>query len=88
MPAKQVEAFILVETRAGKALEVAAKLKKAAGVIAVHVVTGPYDIIVHAAAADLKAMAATVVDRIGASPGVERTLTCIVVGNSGNPLGK
>ena len=79
---KQVEAFILLETKAGKALEVAARLKKAAGVSAVYVVTGPYDIIVHANAPDLKSLASTVVDRIGATPGVEKTLSCIVVGNS------
>ncbi|NIN01291.1 MAG: Lrp/AsnC family transcriptional regulator [Armatimonadetes bacterium] len=85
---KQVEAFILVETKAGKTLEVAARLKKVTGILSVYAVTGPYDIVVHAAAKDLKALAATVVDRIGASPGVEHTLTCIVVANSGNPAAK
>jgi len=83
---KQVEAFILIETKAGKTLDVAGRLKKAAGVREIYVVTGPYDLIVHAVAEDLKALAGTVVDRIGASPGVERTLTCIVVGNSANPI--
>ncbi len=80
---KRVEAFILVETKAGKALEVAARLKKAPGVEAVYPVTGPYDIIVHAAAADITSLAATAVDSIGATPGVGRTLTCIVIGDPG-----
>ena len=79
---KPVEAFILVETRAGKTLDVTSRLKKTDGVKAVYVVTGPYDIVVHAFADDLKTLASTVVDRIGATEGIERTLTCIVVGNS------
>jgi len=83
---KGLEAFILVETRAGKALEVASRLKKAPGVQAVYPVTGPYDIIVHVAVADLKSLASTAVDSIGSLPGVQRTLTCIVIGNPGEPL--
>lgn len=79
---KKVEAFILVETRAGTAVDVTSRLKKTTGVKAIYVVTGPYDIVVHAVADDLKTLASTVVDRIGATEGIERTLTCIVVGNS------
>lgn len=76
---KQVEAFILVETKAGTAMEVAERLKKAEGIKDVFVVTGPYDLIVRAAAGDLKSLASTVVDEIGAIAGVSRTLSCIVV---------
>ena len=76
---KGVEAFILLEAKAGKALNVSRQIAKIKGVRASYAVTGPFDIIVHAEAPDFKAIAQLVVAKIQALGSVARTLTCIVV---------
>ena len=76
---KGVEAFILLEAKAGKALNVSRQIAKIKGVRASYAVTGPFDIIVHAEAPDFKAIAEFVVAKIQALASVARTLTCIVV---------
>jgi hypothetical protein len=42
-------------------------------------VTGPYDVIVRACAADINELGRMVVSRIQAIDGIDRTLTCPVV---------
>jgi DNA-binding Lrp family transcriptional regulator len=76
---KAVQAFILVEAKAGKAMSVAKQIKAIGGVTACYAVTGPYDVIVHAQAADIKALGQLVVAKIQALASVARTLTCIVL---------
>jgi len=76
---KGVEAFILLEAKAGKALNVSRQIAKIKGVRASYAVTGPFDIIVHAEAPDFKSIAQLVVAKIQALGSVARTLTCIVV---------
>jgi len=79
---KGVQAFILVEAKAGTTLEVSRETSKVDGVIASYAVTGPFDVIVHAEAADIKSLAQIVVAKIQALDSVVRTLTCIVLESS------
>ncbi len=76
---KGVQAFILLEAKAGKALSVSRQIAKIKGVSASYAVTGPFDVIVHAEAPDFKSIAQLVVAKIQAISSVARTLTCIVV---------
>lgn len=82
MPVKKnagVQAFILVEAKAGKAMAAAKQIKAIPGVVACYAVTGPYDVIVHAQAADIKALGQLVVAKIQALAAISRTITCLVV---------
>jgi len=76
---RSVQAFILLEAKAGKALTVSRQIAKIKGVRASYAVTGPFDVIVHAEAADFKSIAQLVVAKVQAIGSVARTLTCIVV---------
>ena len=76
---KGVQAFVLLEAKAGKALGVSRQIAKISGVRATYAVTGPFDVIVHAEAPDFKSIAQLVVAKIQALTSVARTLTCIVV---------
>jgi DNA-binding Lrp family transcriptional regulator len=76
---KGVEAFILVEVKAGKAMAAAKQIGAISGVLACYAVTGPFDVIVHAEAPDIKSLGQLVVAKMQALPGVARTLTCIVI---------
>jgi DNA-binding Lrp family transcriptional regulator len=77
--AKGVQAFVLLEAKAGKALTVSRQVAKIKGVRASYAVTGPFDVIVHAEAPDFKSIAQLVVAKIQALGSVARTLTCIVI---------
>lgn len=81
---KAVQAFVLLEAAAGKALNVSRQVAKIKGVRASYAVTGPFDVIVHAEAADFKSIAQLVVAKIQALGNVSRTLTCIVVESGEN----
>ena len=74
-----VSAYILILTEVGKAAEVAAQVAEIEGVKAAEDVTGPYDVIVRAEAADVDALGKMVVAKIQAVEGIDRTLTCPVV---------
>jgi DNA-binding Lrp family transcriptional regulator len=74
-----VSAYILIQTDVAKAAEVAAAAAEIPGVTAADDVTGPYDVIVRADAADVDELGKMVVSRIQAIPGITRTLTCPVV---------
>jgi DNA-binding Lrp family transcriptional regulator len=76
---KSVQAFVLLEAAAGKALNVRRQVSKIKGIRASYAVTGPFDVIVHAEAADFRSIAQLVVAKIQALNSVSRTLTCIVV---------
>jgi len=77
--AKGVQAFVLLEAKAGKALTVSRQVAKIKDVRASYAVTGPFDVIVHAEASDFKSIAQLVVAKIQALGSVGRTLTCIVI---------
>ena len=74
-----VEAFILLEAKAGKAIDLARQISRIKGVQSAYAVTGPFDLIIHAEAPDFKSVTQLVVSKIQTLPSVTRTLTCIVV---------
>lgn len=74
-----VQAFVLIQTDSGKASEVARSIGEIDGVKSSEAVTGPYDVIVAAEAADVDALGQLVVTKIQPVNGIVRTLTCPVV---------
>ncbi len=74
-----VTAYILVQTEVGKAGQVTDMIKGIAGVAQVDGVTGPYDVIARADAADLDELAKKVVMPMQDLEGITRTLTCPVI---------
>lgn len=74
-----VSAYILIETEMGKAGEVARQIRGLSGITAADDVTGPYDIIARAEAADLDQLGRAVLSQIQTIPGITRTVTCPVV---------
>lgn len=72
-------AYILIEALPGKAIELINNIKGIQGMKTVHLVTGPYDVIAFAEAADLKSLGEMIVKKIQATSCVARTLTCITV---------
>lgn len=74
-----VQAFILVQTEVGKAADVANAIAGLAGVVSAEDVTGPYDVIVRAEAADVDLLGQLVVAKVQGVDGITRTLTCPVV---------
>lgn len=74
-----VQAYILVQTEVGKAAAVASEIGRIPGVASAEDVTGPYDVIVRAAADTVDELGQLVVARVQAVPGITRTLTCPVV---------
>ncbi|GAA2860099.1 Lrp/AsnC ligand binding domain-containing protein [Pseudonocardia halophobica] len=74
-----VQAYILIQTEVGKAAAVAAEIGAIQGVVTAEDVTGPYDVIVRAEAADVDELGQLVVARVQGVSGITRTLTCPVV---------
>jgi DNA-binding Lrp family transcriptional regulator len=74
-----VQAYILVQTAVGKAGEVARAIAAVDGVVRSEDVTGPYDVIVRAEAANVDALGQLVLAHVQAIPGITRTVTCPVV---------
>lgn len=74
-----VSAYILILTEVGKAAEVAAKVGEIDGIESAEDVTGPYDVIARAQAADVDELGRLVVAQIQRVDGIDRTLTCPVV---------
>ncbi|MCA1736580.1 MAG: Lrp/AsnC ligand binding domain-containing protein [Actinobacteria bacterium] len=74
-----VQAFVLIQTEVGKAANVAEQVRTIQGVESADDVTGPYDVIVKAEAADVDALGKLVVAKIQSIEGITRTLTCPVV---------
>jgi DNA-binding Lrp family transcriptional regulator len=70
---------VLITATIGKVRQVSRDLKKIKGVKSVHVVTGPYDIVVFVEAKSLDALSSTVVEDIHRVKGVVDTNTAIVV---------
>ncbi|TAK70640.1 MAG: Lrp/AsnC family transcriptional regulator [Actinomycetota bacterium] len=74
-----VQAYILIQTEVGKAAAAASAIADIAGVLQAEGVTGPYDVVVRAQAADVDDLAKLVISRIQAVDGITRTLTCPVI---------
>jgi DNA-binding Lrp family transcriptional regulator len=74
-----VSAYVLIQTEVGKASQVTKSVSDIGGISAVDGVTGPYDVIARADAADLDELAKKIVMPIQEVDGVTRTLTCPVL---------
>lgn len=74
-----VSAYVLIQTEVGKAAQVAGEVRKIPGVVSAEDVTGPYDVIVRAEAADVDELGRMIVSRLQMIEGITRTLTCPVV---------
>ena len=73
-------AFILIETRVGKAKQVIQALRLVVGVRSADVVTGTFDIIALIEATDMAAVADLVTGQVQGIDGVLRTITCVAAG--------
>jgi DNA-binding Lrp family transcriptional regulator len=76
--ADEVKAYILIQT-AVNAIQVAGAIRQIDGVESADDVSGPYDVIARATAADMDGLGQLVVARIQAVEGIIRTLTCPIV---------
>jgi DNA-binding Lrp family transcriptional regulator len=74
-----VEAYVLIQAEVGRSAEVADAVRKIPGVRFADVVTGPYDVVVRADAADIDGLGELIVANMQAVVGVTRTLTCPVL---------
>ena len=74
-----VEAYVLIQAEVGRSAEVADAVRKIAGVRFADVVTGPYDVVVRADAAEIDGLGELIVVNVQAVVGVTRTLTCPVL---------
>jgi DNA-binding Lrp family transcriptional regulator len=74
-----VEAYVLIQAEVGRAAEVADAMGKIPGVRFADVVTGPYDVVVRAEAAEIDGLGKLIVAKVQAVVGVTRTLTCPVL---------
>ena len=74
-----VSAYILIQTEVARAADVAAAAAEVPGVASADDVTGPYDVIVRAEAANVDELGRLVVSAIQRIPGITRTLTCPIV---------
>lgn len=71
--------FILINTKVGKAFEVAEKVAKVEKVKAAYAVTGPYDVIAYFESEEPIADLKKIIGKIHEIEGVERTLTAVAV---------
>jgi DNA-binding Lrp family transcriptional regulator len=76
--ADEVKAYILIQT-AVNAIQVAGAIRQIDGVESADDVSGPYDVIARASAADMDGLGQLVVTKIQAVEGIIRTLTCPIV---------
>lgn len=74
-----VSAYVLIQTDMDKAADVARAISEIEGVVAVDVVTGPYDVIAKTTAPTMDELGRMVVGKVQKVPGINRTLTSPVV---------
>jgi DNA-binding Lrp family transcriptional regulator len=74
-----VEAYVLIRAEVGRSGAVADAVGKIPGVRFADVVTGPYDVVIRAEAAEIDGLGKLIVAEVQAVMGVTRTLTCPVV---------
>ncbi|MFQ5516986.1 MAG: Lrp/AsnC family transcriptional regulator [Acidimicrobiia bacterium] len=75
-----MHAYVLIQTEIARELDVATALAAVPGVVSVETITGPYDIIVRVEADSLDAVGRIVVNSFQNVDGIDRTLTCPVLG--------
>jgi DNA-binding Lrp family transcriptional regulator len=74
-----VSAYILIQTEVGHAEPVATQAAAIPGVVSSENVTGPYDVIVRAEAADVDELGRISARQLQMIEGIVRTVTCPVV---------
>jgi len=74
-----VDAFILIEVAGDHTRSAFKTIQRIAGVNAVYMVSGGYDLIVHVEAESLEALGDLLVSKIRAVDGVMKTSTCLVL---------
>lgn len=74
-----VNAYILIQTEAGKAADVVSEVSRLPGVSSAEGLIGSYDVIVRAEAETIDELGKLVVANVQAIPGITRTLTCQTV---------
>jgi DNA-binding Lrp family transcriptional regulator len=75
-----IKAYVLVQVQVGRSAKVTSEIARIESVFSSDVVSGPYDVIALAEAADMDdELGKLVVARIQAVDGVTRTLTCPVM---------
>ena len=74
-----IKAYVLIQVQVGRSSEVSGEIVRIESVTSSDVVSGPYDVIAVAEAADIDDLAKLVVARIQAVDGVTRTLTCPIL---------
>jgi DNA-binding Lrp family transcriptional regulator len=74
-----VQAYVLIQARAGKSTDVAGAIAGLEGVISAADTSGPYDVIAKVEAETLDALGEMVVSSLQLVDGVVRTLTCPIV---------
>ncbi len=72
-------AYVLIEAVPRKARTACGKIARITGVRSADLITGPYDIIALVEGKDPGSIGKTVLSRIQAVEGVEKTITCVVV---------
>jgi DNA-binding Lrp family transcriptional regulator len=72
-------AYILITVAHGTAKKVYEQLSNIQGVVHVHAISGPYDIIAMIQGADFNSLGNLIVNKIQPIEGIERTLTCNVI---------
>ena len=72
-------AYVLIEAVPKKARSACTKIARIPGVQTAHLITGPYDIIALVEGKDPGSIGKTVLSKIQAVEGVEKTITCVVV---------
>jgi len=74
-----VDAFILIEVAGDHTRSAFKTIQRIAGVKAVYMVSGGYDLIVHVEAESLEALGDLLVSKIRAVDGIMKTSTCLVL---------
>ena len=74
-----LKAYIFIETSVGTSPKIVAALRALQEVRSAERVTGPHDVIAVVETFDLQALGGLMQERVEVVPGVQRTLTCIVV---------
>jgi len=73
-------AFLMIDTVAGKTEDVGRRLLEIPGVQSINMVTGPHDIIARIKAQDLQELQSSiVVEKVHQVPGITRTMTCVCI---------
>ncbi len=73
------KAYVLIETAVGRSREVVASLKQMEGIVAVDLVTGPFDLVAVVEASSLAGVGDIVTAKLHPIPGINRTVTCLVM---------